>query len=112
MPGPTLNATALYTLQSFDGVLSLLDNRVTYDNGPANPPTTFILGPKFLETYLYHLSPNKGSAATDAAVMQELKKQLNPPSSLKWSDNFMEKSHHLRACSVLVKTEGNPNIGK
>ncbi|KAK4340278.1 hypothetical protein RND71_041740 [Anisodus tanguticus] len=39
MPGPTLNATTSVT-----GVLSQLDNHVTYDNGPTNPPTTFILG--------------------------------------------------------------------
>ncbi|XP_059314102.1 methyl jasmonate esterase 1-like [Lycium ferocissimum] len=56
MPGPTLSATTLY-IESFSGVLSQLDNRVTYDNGPTNPPTTFILGPKYLATYLYQRSP-------------------------------------------------------
>ncbi|KAJ8530118.1 hypothetical protein K7X08_036953 [Anisodus acutangulus] len=57
MPGPTLNATTSVT-----GVLSQLDNHVTYDNGPTNPPTTFILGPKYLATHLYQLSPNQDLA--------------------------------------------------
>ncbi|KAM3377100.1 receptor protein kinase TMK1 [Capsicum galapagoense] len=38
--------------------------------------------------FLHHVVSvySQGSAATDAAVMQELKKRVNPPSSLTWSD--------------------------
>ncbi|KAM3220169.1 methyl jasmonate esterase 1 [Capsicum annuum] len=58
MPGPTLNATTLLTkLKSSSGMLSQLDNRVTYDNGPTNPPTTFILGPMYLARNTYQLCP-------------------------------------------------------
>ncbi|XP_059314100.1 methyl jasmonate esterase 1-like isoform X2 [Lycium ferocissimum] len=56
MPGPTLNANTLLT-KSSSGMVSQLDNRVTYDNGPSNPPTTFIFGPKYLARYAYQLSP-------------------------------------------------------
>ncbi|XP_049385509.1 methyl jasmonate esterase 1-like [Solanum stenotomum] len=58
MPGPTLNASIVYT-QSSSAVLPELDNRVTYDNGPTSPPTTLILGSKFLASNLYQLSPIK-----------------------------------------------------
>ncbi|KAK4724706.1 hypothetical protein R3W88_027485 [Solanum pinnatisectum] len=54
MPGPTLNAATLYT-QTFSAVIGQLDNRVTYDNGLTNPPTTLILGPKYLATNIYQL---------------------------------------------------------
>ncbi|KAK4740077.1 hypothetical protein R3W88_003774 [Solanum pinnatisectum] len=55
MPGPNINVTTVYTelLKS----ISQPDNRVIYDNGPTNPPTTFILGPKYIETNLYQRSP-------------------------------------------------------
>nr|XP_010315501.2 methylesterase 3-like [Solanum lycopersicum] len=43
--------------KSSRGVVFKLDNRVTFDNGLANPPTTFIYGPKYLASYLYPLSP-------------------------------------------------------
>ncbi|PHU10519.1 hypothetical protein BC332_22379 [Capsicum chinense] len=45
------------SLKSSSGMLSQLDNRVTYDNGPTNPPTTFILGPKYLARNTYQLCP-------------------------------------------------------
>uniref|UniRef100_M1DUB9 Methylketone synthase Ib n=1 Tax=Solanum tuberosum TaxID=4113 RepID=M1DUB9_SOLTU len=54
MPGPTLNVTEVYN-ESCSAVLPELDNRVTYDNGPTNPPTTLILGPKYLATNVYQL---------------------------------------------------------
>ncbi|KAG5625081.1 hypothetical protein H5410_010299 [Solanum commersonii] len=44
-------------LDTDNAVLPELDNRVTYDNGPTNPPTTLILGPKYLATNVYQLSP-------------------------------------------------------
>ncbi|KAH0670614.1 hypothetical protein KY289_025966 [Solanum tuberosum] len=56
MPGPNISASIVYT-ETINAIICELDNRVTYHNGPENPPTTFILGPKFLETNAYHLSP-------------------------------------------------------
>jgi hypothetical protein len=35
----------------------MLDTRFTFDNGPNNPPTSFIFGPKHLLLRLYQLSP-------------------------------------------------------
>ncbi|XP_004230823.1 methyl jasmonate esterase 1 isoform X2 [Solanum lycopersicum] len=66
MPGPSFSATAVYT-KTCDVVIPELDNRVIYDNGPANPPTSLILGPKFMETNLYQLSP-----ITDLKLATEL----------------------------------------
>ncbi|XP_055814773.1 methyl jasmonate esterase 1-like [Solanum dulcamara] len=58
MPGPTLNVTSLFNkLNYFSRRVSQLDNRVTYDNGPTNPPTTFIFGTKYLARKTYQLSP-------------------------------------------------------
>ncbi|XP_059294613.1 methyl jasmonate esterase 1-like [Lycium ferocissimum] len=60
MLGPTLNATTIYNeVLALTGVLSALDNRVTYDNGPTSPPTTLSYGPKYLATKIYQLSPNQ-----------------------------------------------------
>ncbi|PHT41975.1 hypothetical protein CQW23_20829 [Capsicum baccatum] len=59
MPGPNLNVTTIYT--EFVNSASQPDNRVIYDNGPTNPPTTFIIGPKYLETNLYQRSPSQAS---------------------------------------------------
>ncbi|KAF3630207.1 methyl jasmonate esterase 1-like [Capsicum chacoense] len=56
MPGPSINVTTVYTMAS-SAVITQFDNRVTYDNGPENPPTTLILGPKFLATNFYQMSP-------------------------------------------------------
>ncbi|XP_016504462.1 methyl jasmonate esterase 1-like isoform X2 [Nicotiana tabacum] len=56
MPGLTLNATTLFT-KSSSGMVSQLDNRVTYDNGPTNPPTAFFFGPKYLARNAYQRSP-------------------------------------------------------
>ncbi|KAM3220175.1 methyl jasmonate esterase 1-like isoform X2 [Capsicum chacoense] len=57
MPGPTLNASTVYTKAiEFTGVLAALDNHVTFDDGPKNPPTTFSYGPKYLATNIYQLS--------------------------------------------------------
>ncbi|TMW85432.1 hypothetical protein EJD97_023164 [Solanum chilense] len=69
MPGPTLNATTLLTkLQSINGNVSQLDNRLTYDNGPTNPPTTFIFGPKYLARNVYQLSPIQDLALATTLV--------------------------------------------
>jgi len=36
---------------------STLDNKVNYDNGPNNPPTSFIYGPQYLTQVIYEFSP-------------------------------------------------------
>ncbi|KAL3722451.1 hypothetical protein ACJRO7_034770 [Eucalyptus globulus] len=56
MPGPTLNATMVNT-KSFSRAGSLGDSRYSYDNGPNNPPTAYTLGPMFLASRAYQLSP-------------------------------------------------------
>ncbi|TMW85600.1 hypothetical protein EJD97_022863 [Solanum chilense] len=56
MPGPNINATTVYT-KAINAVITQLGTRVTYDNGPTNPPTTVILGPQYLATNIYQLSP-------------------------------------------------------
>ncbi|XP_006346480.1 salicylic acid-binding protein 2-like [Solanum tuberosum] len=70
MPGLTLNATAtLYTeLLAETGVLTSLDNRVAYDNGPTNPPTTLSYGPKYLAVKLYDKSPIQDLALATTLV--------------------------------------------
>ncbi|CAN4112283.1 unnamed protein product [Withania somnifera] len=67
MPGPSINATTVYT-KAVSEVITQLDNHVTYDNGPMNPPTTFVLGPKFLATNIYQLSPNKDLVLANTLV--------------------------------------------
>ncbi|XP_022762129.1 salicylic acid-binding protein 2-like [Durio zibethinus] len=56
MPGPTLNISTLAqkALMEQD---SQMDNRFSYDDGPGNPPTTFIFGPLYLSSKVYQLSP-------------------------------------------------------
>ncbi|XP_047251071.1 methyl jasmonate esterase 1-like isoform X2 [Capsicum annuum] len=69
MPGATLNASTVYTKAfASTGVVSALDNHVTYDNGPKNPPTTFSYGPTYLEAFLYQLSPIKDLALATTLV--------------------------------------------
>ncbi|KAK4740082.1 hypothetical protein R3W88_003779 [Solanum pinnatisectum] len=67
MPGPNINASTVYT-ETLNAIVSHLDNRVTYDNGPTNPPTTVILGPKLLAASVYHLSPIKDLALATTLV--------------------------------------------
>nr|GMD84330.1 salicylic acid-binding protein 2-like [Ipomoea batatas] len=55
MPGPSLNISTLTAQVWRQG--PLLDSRYGYDNGPNNPPTTLILGPKYIAEYMYQLSP-------------------------------------------------------
>ncbi|CAN4112280.1 unnamed protein product [Withania somnifera] len=56
MPGPALDA-ATVSNESSNGAIFQLDNRLTFDNELANPPTTFSFGPKYLASYLHPLSP-------------------------------------------------------
>ncbi|XP_062018541.1 methyl jasmonate esterase 1-like [Rosa rugosa] len=58
MPGPNLNISTLQQ-ESFRRQDSQLDSRFTYDQGPNNPPTTFIFGPVYLATKVYQLSPKE-----------------------------------------------------
>ncbi|KAK4378397.1 hypothetical protein RND71_000259 [Anisodus tanguticus] len=67
MPGPTLNATTIFTEPS-RAAISAPDNRVTYNNGPTNPPTTFSFGPKYLASHLYQLSPIQDWALATTVV--------------------------------------------
>ncbi|XP_047251063.1 methyl jasmonate esterase 1-like isoform X1 [Capsicum annuum] len=57
-----------YNLLQFVNSASQPDNRVIYDNGPTNPPTTFIIGPKYLETNLYQRSPSQDLALATTLV--------------------------------------------
>ncbi|GMY05945.1 salicylic acid-binding protein 2-like [Fagus crenata] len=56
MPGPTLNISTLNQM-SFSQQGPLLDSHYTYDQGPNNPPTTFIFGPLYLASDVFQLSP-------------------------------------------------------
>ncbi|KAM6559123.1 hypothetical protein CsatA_028362 [Cannabis sativa] len=56
MPGPSLNVSTLYH-QSLKSSDAQMDNHYTYDNGPNNPPTTFIFGKSFLASKVYQRSP-------------------------------------------------------
>ncbi|XP_060168295.1 methyl jasmonate esterase 1-like [Lycium barbarum] len=67
MPGPTLDAATIFN-ESSSGAISQLDNRLTFDNGPTNPPTTFSFGPKYLASYLYPLSPIQDLALATTVV--------------------------------------------
>ncbi|OAY33846.1 methylesterase 3 [Manihot esculenta] len=56
MPGPDLSLTTLseeYARQ----VDSYMDTKYYFADGPNNPPSSILFGPKFLETKLYQLSP-------------------------------------------------------
>ncbi|XP_059314094.1 methyl jasmonate esterase 1-like [Lycium ferocissimum] len=67
MPGPTHDAATIFN-ESSSGAISQLDNRLTFDNGPTNPPTTFSFGPKYLASYLYPLSPIQDLALATTVV--------------------------------------------
>ncbi|XVE49140.1 hypothetical protein DITRI_Ditri01bG0058400 [Diplodiscus trichospermus] len=61
MPGPTFNISTL-TQKAFNQLDSQMDNRYTNDDGPNNPPTTFIFGPLYLSSKVYQLSPPEDRA--------------------------------------------------
>lgn len=56
MPGPSLNYSVI-AQKVMSRVAHALDNKFTYDEGPDNPPTTFIFGPKFLSQVVFQYSP-------------------------------------------------------
>ncbi|KAM3269315.1 methyl jasmonate esterase 1 [Capsicum chacoense] len=66
MPGLTLDASTIAN-ESSSGLFKL-DNRITFDNGPTSPPTTFSLGPKYLASYIYPLSPIQDWALATTVV--------------------------------------------
>ncbi|KAK6152708.1 hypothetical protein DH2020_012347 [Rehmannia glutinosa] len=56
MPGPDLDLPTVS--KEFEGRLdSPMDNQYTYSQGEDKPPTSYLIGPKFLESELYQLSP-------------------------------------------------------
>lgn len=56
MPGPSLNISTL-DQERVRRQTDMLDTRFTFGNGPNNPPTSLIFGPKVLLLRLYQLSP-------------------------------------------------------
>lgn len=56
MPGPDLDFVTLS--EEFNRRLdSIMDTQFTFDQGPNNPPTSFLFGPKCMASKLYQLSP-------------------------------------------------------
>ncbi|KAK4740079.1 hypothetical protein R3W88_003776 [Solanum pinnatisectum] len=55
MPGPNINVTTVYN--ELIRSVSIPDNSFGFDNGPTNPPTTFIPGPMYMATNMYQRSP-------------------------------------------------------
>ncbi|KAK4416246.1 putative esterase PIR7A [Sesamum alatum] len=58
MPGPNLPLATVME-EANKAVGSFGDTQYFYGNGSDNPPTSYVLGPKFLATNLYQLSPTK-----------------------------------------------------
>ncbi|KAJ8441933.1 hypothetical protein Cgig2_020078 [Carnegiea gigantea] len=56
MPGPSLPFSLIFQ-QALSNVETALDNKVTFDDGPNNPPTTLIFGPNYISHVLYQHSP-------------------------------------------------------
>ncbi|XP_021731703.1 methylesterase 3-like [Chenopodium quinoa] len=67
MPGPSLNYSVI-AKKAMSRVAHALDNKFTYDNGPNNPPTTFVFGPKFLSQVVLQYSPAEDAALATILV--------------------------------------------
>ncbi|KNA08494.1 hypothetical protein SOVF_162070 [Spinacia oleracea] len=67
MAGPSLNYSVI-AQKTMSRVANVLDNKFTYGNGPNNPPTTFIFGPKFLSQVVFQYSPPEDAALATALV--------------------------------------------
>ncbi|CAN4107633.1 unnamed protein product [Withania somnifera] len=98
MPGPTLNATTIFTEMTSGGAVFSPDNRVTYDNGPTNPPTTFSFGPNYLASYLYQLSPIQDWALATTVVrplylysMEDISEEIVLSRKKLWIDKTLSK---------------------
>ncbi|KAF3630206.1 putative receptor protein kinase TMK1-like [Capsicum annuum] len=118
MPGPSFNPSTVCTMAS-SAVVPELDNRVTYDNGPENPPTTLILGPKFLATNVYQLSPIEDLALATTLVrplylysVEEVTKEIVLSSkwygSVKRVSIIVTKNNALKEEFLKLMIEKNP----
>ncbi|WMV12967.1 hypothetical protein MTR67_006352 [Solanum verrucosum] len=58
----------MISVAAINATIAQLDNRITYDNGPINPPTTLILGLNYLATCVYKLSRIKDLALATTLV--------------------------------------------
>ncbi|KAI8542248.1 hypothetical protein RHMOL_Rhmol08G0123800 [Rhododendron molle] len=56
MHGPDLNLATVFR-KFFEGVESWMDTQHRYDKGQDNHPTSFLWGPKHMQSKLYNLSP-------------------------------------------------------
>eukprot|EP00258_Populus_trichocarpa_P006714 XP_002310759.3 salicylic acid-binding protein 2 [Populus trichocarpa] len=56
MPGPDLSFKAIAEKSSQTSV-SYMDTQYVFGNGPGNPPTAVVLGPNYMASRFYHLSP-------------------------------------------------------
>ncbi|XP_050205795.1 uncharacterized protein LOC126655602 [Mercurialis annua] len=71
MPGPNLSSVTIR--EEFDKqVNSYMDTQFIFDNGPNNPPTSFLYGSEFLSTKLYNLS------AVEDAILAKLSTRPMP----------------------------------
>jgi len=44
-------------MQSSQTSVSYMDTQYVFGNGPGNPPTAVVLGPNYMASRFYHLSP-------------------------------------------------------
>ncbi|CAK7339432.1 unnamed protein product [Dovyalis caffra] len=56
MPGPDLSFKAIAE-KSSPTPISYMDTKYLFGNGPDNPPTALVLGPNYMASRFYHLSP-------------------------------------------------------
>lgn len=56
MPGPDLSFKAIAE-KSAQTSVSYMDTQYVFGNGPGNPPTAVVLGPNYMASRFYHLSP-------------------------------------------------------
>ncbi|KAL3583671.1 hypothetical protein D5086_014732 [Populus alba] len=56
MPGPDLSFKAIAE-KSSQASVSYMDTQYVFGNGPDNPPTAVVLGPNYMASRFYHLSP-------------------------------------------------------
>ncbi|KAJ8432429.1 hypothetical protein Cgig2_016059 [Carnegiea gigantea] len=61
MPGPSLPFSVI-AQKAINDFGSAWDNKLNYDNGPNNPPTSVTFGPKFVSQALYQYSPQEDAA--------------------------------------------------
>ncbi|KAK4562986.1 hypothetical protein RGQ29_005464 [Quercus rubra] len=118
MPGLTLNYSTLNQMRmSQQG--PQLDNHFTYDQGPNNPPTTFIFGPMYSASELFPLSPIEDLTLATLLLRpvrlfsdEDLSKQLmlstKKYGSVKRVYIIVEKDKVIKRDFQLWMTERNP----